>query len=100
MEFILDSAYLIAILLLIQRNFELYPSILAYVASLIRLSLVDRIDELICNHLMIGNAKRQYLALVRLLLANLFLAHLIGTIFLAMANFSPEHNWMLSYSID
>lgn len=44
---------------------------------------------MICNHLMIGNSNRQYLGLIRLLLANLFLAHLIGTIFLAMAEFSP-----------
>lgn len=100
LEFILDGTYLVGIILLVRHNLEVFPAILTYMVSLLRLSLVERIDEMICHNLMMGNAKRQYLALVRLILANLFLAHLIGTIFLAMANFSPDDNWILKYSIE
>lgn len=49
---------------------------------------------------MVTNTMRQYLALIRLLMANLFVAHLIGTIFLAVADSEEGYNWMVKYGIN
>lgn len=75
------------------------PAFLAYFSSMIKLSFIERIDSQISTHMAVSHSMRQYLALVRLLTANLFYANFVGTIFLAVAQFSEGDNWMTKFGI-
>ncbi len=100
MVFIIDLLSVVSIVLLIRRKSEVFPGVFAFFIGLIKISLRDRIDEIISSHLTIGNTKRQYLALVRIFLVNFFLAHLISSLFLSLVLLYPDNNWMIKYGIN
>lgn len=61
-------------------------AVLVYLMSLLRLIMLERIDDAIAKHLLINFKTKQYYSLFRLLLANFFLAHFFGSVFLALAS--------------
>lgn len=83
---IIDLLLLISTILMFYYNDRIIVAIVVYLMSLIRLIIIERIDDAIAKHLIINFRTKQYYSLFRLLLANFFLAHFFGSIFLALAS--------------
>jgi hypothetical protein len=99
-EFITDILFFLSVLLMITRPYNIYPAYCTYVISLIVILLTPRIDEIIVSHIQVNNSTRQYLALMRLLMANFFFNHIMGTTYMAIAITDNHMNWMIAYGIE
>lgn len=95
----MDFLLFISIMLMISRPFAIVPVYLTYITSLIVIIITPRIDEIIISYIHVSGTTRQYLALMRLLLCNLFFNHFMGTLYMASADTTPTHNWMIKYGI-
>ena len=84
---------------MISRPYAIEPAFATYVISLIVILLNPRIDEIIITYVHVGSTTRQYLALMRLLSANLFFNHIMGTLYMAIADTDSKTNWMIAYGI-
>ena len=91
--------FFLALLLMLSRPYSVAPAFAMYVISLIVILITPRIDDIITSYIHVSPTTRQYLALVRLLLANLFFNHIMGTTYMAIADTSPYKNWMIAYGI-
>ena len=100
MEFMMDILFLCSIVLMISRPYSIFPAYMTYAISLIAILLTPRLDEIIIAHIHVSNTTRQYLALTRLLLANLFFNHIMGTLYMSIALTDPGQNWMIKYGIN
>ena len=99
LEFIMDIFFVCSLVLLITRPYSVFPAYMTYVISLIVILICPRLDEIIVSHLHVSGETRQYLALLRLLSANLFFNHIMGTLYMAVVLVNPDHNWMIGYGI-
>jgi hypothetical protein len=82
---IVELLLLVSIILMFRFNDRISIAIVVYLISMLRLIILERIDDAIARHLLLNFKTKQYYSLLRLLLANFFLAHFFGTIFLALA---------------
>ena len=98
-ELILDLIFFFSIMGLIMFPFSAIPAFFTYVTSLIVILYAPRLDELIISHIHVSNSTRQWLALIRLLSANLFFNHIMGSFYMAIADTDWNHNWMTIYGI-
>jgi len=82
---VVDILLLASIILMFKLNDMISVAIFVYLISMLRLIILERIDDAIAKHLLLIFKTKQYYSLLRLLLANFFLAHFFGSIFLAPA---------------
>ena len=80
----MDILFFMSIMLLITRPHSIVPAYMTYVISLIAILLTPRIDEIIVSYIHVSGETRQYLALMRLLLAELFFNHIMGTLYMGV----------------
>ena len=95
----MDILFFFSILLMISRPHSIVPAYMTYVISLIAILLTPRLDEIIVSHIHVSGTTRQYLALMRLLSANLFFNHIMGTLYMGVVLLNPQKNWMIAYGI-
>lgn len=70
-----------------------------YFGSLINMIALERTHEIIDLIFIDNNTKKQYLALLKLLLANFFFSHMVGTLMLGFSFINTGSNWMDKYGI-
>ena len=87
----MDFLLFISIMLMISRPFAIVPVYLTYITSLIVIIITPRIDEIIISYIHVSGTTKQYLALMKLLLCNLFFNHFMKTLYMASADTTPTH---------
>lgn len=97
-DFYLDLLVLISTLLLMIFDNSQFAGIFGFFATLTNVAYIERMDEAI-EIILTTTTKKQIFALIRLLLANFLIAHLIATIMLTMALVNDSDNWMTRYGI-
>ena len=84
MEFYLDLLVIFCIIMSIINPPSIYVYIINILATVSNIFLhFFRVDQVI-DHILNNNLKKQIMALLKLILANFFIAHIIGTVLIAI----------------
>ena len=97
---LLDLSILLTIVLFLGFPDYVFPGAIGYWATLFNLLYIDRLDELIEVMLINSPVQKHYFSLLRLLLFNVFIAHLIATILLGLGSWQEDsgNSWMFKYN--
>ena len=84
LDFYLDILMLLSAIFLYTLPLERFSGIFGYVISIMNVAYIDRLQESIDIIIINNNIKKQVFALFKLLFANFFIVHLIGTLLLVV----------------
>jgi hypothetical protein len=95
----LDTLILISAIILIAFSQSPFSGLFVYVATIMNFTYIERMEEAIDIMVFNKNTKKQIFALFKLLLANIFLAHFIGTMLVGLTLIETTPNWIDKFKI-
>jgi hypothetical protein len=98
-DFYLDFLVLISAILLIAFPEDQFSGIFGFLASLMNVAYIERLENAIDIIIITNNSKRQIFALFKLLLANFFMVHLFGSVMITVTLFESSPTWIDKYNI-
>lgn len=91
---------LIANILLITNPHDVGSGIFGTFALILNFIYFEQMNKVIDILVINNNIKKQIFALIKLILANFFIAHLVALVLLAVARLEEDITWMIKYGIN